>query len=287
MTKLQVFDPPMCCSSGVCGTNVDTKLVTFASDLEWLKKQGIEVARYGLAFEPAVFASNEIVKKALEREGNDCLPLIIVNDEIVFKGEYPGRERLAGICGIEFNNEEVVLDSSDECGPDCDCHKSAVSNSNKKTIFIIVLLIIVGILAVKSCCKVGAEPVKQNMSEKNTTITKLGQNLESINELQSSKCTSFVFIPSKESPNISDSAKSAALSAQKILNNKNIIVNLYTLKTNSSDYPSIVSKVNPPAILVINGNSTKVVSGEINQTRLLQAYIATTRDCGAGCPCHK
>lgn len=104
MKKLHVFDPPMCCSSGVCGTNVDTKLVTFASDLEWLKKQGIEVERHGLSFEPSAFVKNEIVKKSLEKEGNDCLPLIVVNNEIVYKGSYPQREKLAEIFGIEFKD---------------------------------------------------------------------------------------------------------------------------------------------------------------------------------------
>lgn len=34
---LEVFYPPMCCSTGVCGPKVDTKLVQFSADLEWLK----------------------------------------------------------------------------------------------------------------------------------------------------------------------------------------------------------------------------------------------------------
>jgi len=42
---IQVFDPPLCCSTGVCGTDVDPELVRFAADLDWLAKQGVEVER--------------------------------------------------------------------------------------------------------------------------------------------------------------------------------------------------------------------------------------------------
>jgi hypothetical protein len=36
MTKLEVYDPAMCCSTGVCGPEVDPALVTFAADLKWV-----------------------------------------------------------------------------------------------------------------------------------------------------------------------------------------------------------------------------------------------------------
>ena len=39
MRQIQVFDPALCCSSGVCGTDVDQALVTFSGDVEWLKQQ--------------------------------------------------------------------------------------------------------------------------------------------------------------------------------------------------------------------------------------------------------
>jgi hypothetical protein len=36
-TTLCVFDPAMCCSTGVCGPSVDPELARFAADLDWLK----------------------------------------------------------------------------------------------------------------------------------------------------------------------------------------------------------------------------------------------------------
>ena len=40
MTKIEVYDGAMCCSTGVCGVDVDQELVTFAADVEWAKQQG-------------------------------------------------------------------------------------------------------------------------------------------------------------------------------------------------------------------------------------------------------
>ena len=93
-SEIKVFDPPMCCSSGVCGTSVDTELVRFAGDLEFLKKNGVAVQRFNLSSEPAAFVAEPLVKETLANEGNDALPLVLVNGEIVGKGSYPSREDL-------------------------------------------------------------------------------------------------------------------------------------------------------------------------------------------------
>ena len=65
MPKLEVFDPPMCCSTGICGASDNPTLVTFASDLEWLKIQGVEVLRYAITLEPVKFLTNEVVQSVI------------------------------------------------------------------------------------------------------------------------------------------------------------------------------------------------------------------------------
>jgi AhpD family alkylhydroperoxidase len=101
---IQVFDPAMCCSAGVCGPSVDPKLVQFAADLDWLSSKGATVERFNLAQQPEAFASNDQVKRALEHEETKCLPLILVNGVIVSKGTYPDQAQLARWMGIK---EEV------------------------------------------------------------------------------------------------------------------------------------------------------------------------------------
>jgi len=108
MSKLQVFDPAMCCSTGVCGPSVDPALPRFAADLEWLKSKGIEVERYNLAQEVAAFTSNPVVKTALNSKGSKCLPLLLLNGTVVSEGAYPTREELASFAGVEFEAGLVI-----------------------------------------------------------------------------------------------------------------------------------------------------------------------------------
>jgi AhpD family alkylhydroperoxidase len=100
MAVLQVFEPPMCCSTGVCGPSVDPVLPRFAADLEWLKSQGVDVERYNLAQQPSKFVETEVVKKTLAATGNKCLPLILVDGQIVSEGTYPSRDELAALAEI-------------------------------------------------------------------------------------------------------------------------------------------------------------------------------------------
>lgn len=95
MYRLDVFDPAMCCSTGVCGPEVDPALVRFAADLEWLAAQGVEVHRHNLAQEPAAFAESETVRRAIEENGVECLPLVLVDGRVIAMGAYPSREQLA------------------------------------------------------------------------------------------------------------------------------------------------------------------------------------------------
>jgi hypothetical protein len=36
MGKIEVFEPALCCATGVCGEDVDQSLVTFSADSHWL-----------------------------------------------------------------------------------------------------------------------------------------------------------------------------------------------------------------------------------------------------------
>ncbi|MFG0253811.1 MAG: arsenite efflux transporter metallochaperone ArsD [Rhodopirellula sp. JB053] len=95
MSHVQIYDRAMCCSTGVCGPQVDPVLPRFAADLDWLKSQGHNVERFNLAQDALQFAQNERVKQMLNEEGVECLPLIIVDNTLVSRNEYPSRESLA------------------------------------------------------------------------------------------------------------------------------------------------------------------------------------------------
>ena len=95
--KLQVYDPPMCCSTGVCGPDVDPKIVQFAADLNWFEAQGVIVERFNLAQTPMAFVENELVRAALTEKGETALPLFMVDGKVAASGAYPTRGELAGL----------------------------------------------------------------------------------------------------------------------------------------------------------------------------------------------
>ncbi len=105
---ISVFDPPLCCSTGVCGPSVDPALARFAADLDWLRQQGVNVERHNLAQEPGAFVANPVVKKALEQGGNGCLPLVLAGGTIVSSGAYPDRDALARAAGVEPNPHKTL-----------------------------------------------------------------------------------------------------------------------------------------------------------------------------------
>jgi arsenical resistance operon trans-acting repressor ArsD len=121
MTHLDVFDPPMCCSSGVCGPSVDPLLAAFAADVDWLTSHGVNVARYNLAQDPQAFVAHPLVRDLLHREGHACLPLIIINSEIVAHGAYPRRQELARLVGLTAAvaraQPRIRLSAAGDCKP--------------------------------------------------------------------------------------------------------------------------------------------------------------------------
>lgn len=100
MKTLTVFDPAMCCSTGVCGSDVDQVLADFSADVQWLKGRGVQVERYNLAQQPMSFVQNEKAKAFLEASGAEGLPLLLLDGETVMAGRYPKRAELARWFGI-------------------------------------------------------------------------------------------------------------------------------------------------------------------------------------------
>jgi hypothetical protein len=100
MSTIQIFDPALCCSSGVCGTDVDQSLVSFSADADWARQNGARLERFNLAQQPMAFAENATVKDFLERAGQEGLPLTLVDGMVALAGRYPSRVDLARWAGL-------------------------------------------------------------------------------------------------------------------------------------------------------------------------------------------
>jgi hypothetical protein len=118
MKTLTIYDPAMCCSTGVCGPNPDEKLVQLASFIKGLDKNTYSVERYNLAQQPEAYTASQVVAKALKEKGADALPLIFIDDEMVCSGKYPSVDELAGLINLDCT--ETPQDSSCCSGKCCE-----------------------------------------------------------------------------------------------------------------------------------------------------------------------
>lgn len=122
MKKLEIYDPALCCSTGVCGPAPDSELTAFASAINSIKNI-VSVNRYNLAQQPGAFASNLTVKQLLQDEGPNALPLIFIDGKLVIKGIYPTGNQL---------NRLLDLGSSGDCcsGEESDCCDTEQKKAN-------------------------------------------------------------------------------------------------------------------------------------------------------------
>ena len=115
MSKLEIFEPALCCPTGVCGVNVDQALVQFNADVQWLGEQGVTVARHSLGHDAAAFAANAEVVREMEA-GMDRLPIATLDGRIVSTGMYPSRAQLVQKLGMERPEAGESRASPGSCG---------------------------------------------------------------------------------------------------------------------------------------------------------------------------
>ena len=124
MSKLSIFEPAMCCETGLCGVGVDPELLRISTITNTLKKQGIEVERYNLSSAPNVFVQNKQINEILNKEGIKVLPVTMVNDKIIKKSTYPTNEELMSLLGVTLNSLEEDQNKDGDCscsGGGCCC----------------------------------------------------------------------------------------------------------------------------------------------------------------------
>ncbi len=92
ISHIQVYDPAMCCSTGICGTSIDPDLINFAAMLAQFTQRGVKVERFNLGQQAIAFAQNAAVQEKLRAEGTECLPLIFCDGELRLQGRYPTQE---------------------------------------------------------------------------------------------------------------------------------------------------------------------------------------------------
>ncbi|WMJ80923.1 arsenite efflux transporter metallochaperone ArsD [Clostridium sp. MB40-C1] len=117
MKKMIIFDPAMCCSTGVCGPSINTELLRVATIINNLKNKGILVERYNLNNNPEKFVHNKKINKLLNKEGVDILPVTIVDDVVVKTKAYPTNKEFCKLLSIpEDYLKATIKKPSTGCG---------------------------------------------------------------------------------------------------------------------------------------------------------------------------
>jgi hypothetical protein len=184
MKTISLYDPAMCCSSGICGPAVDPVLPRVAGMLAQLKASGVHVERYNLSQQPSAFVENGEVRELLDREGVEALPLTFIDGVLALKGRYPDdemrelwlREHAGNPAGANLpenqqtqtenrkppiadegqsGEKEPLKQEASTCGPGCGCNTSAKPAKTRWVIGVLVLTA-AGALAVRAVSKTGA-----------------------------------------------------------------------------------------------------------------------------------
>ncbi|MGD6890851.1 arsenite efflux transporter metallochaperone ArsD [Bacillus mobilis] len=100
MKKIEIYDPAMCCSTGVCGPSVDPELIRVSVAVNNLKNKGFDITRYNLANEPDAFASNEIISKLLMEKGPDVLPVTLIDGEVMKEKGHLSNDEFVALTGL-------------------------------------------------------------------------------------------------------------------------------------------------------------------------------------------
>jgi len=91
---IEIYEPALCCSTGVCGPEPDKTLIDLQNTLNLLKKAGFEVKRFAINQAPLAFTSNPVVKQFITTEGPAKLPITMFNGKIIIKESYPTVDEL-------------------------------------------------------------------------------------------------------------------------------------------------------------------------------------------------
>ena len=100
MKKMLIFEPAMCCPTGLCGPSIDPELFRLSTVINNLKKKGIIIERYNLSSNPQEFVKNKTINDLLNSKGMDALPAVVVEDKVAKTGGYPSNEEIAGYLGL-------------------------------------------------------------------------------------------------------------------------------------------------------------------------------------------
>lgn len=123
MKKMYIYEGAMCCSTGVCGPSPDEELMRVSSLVDKFKKSGASIERYNLTNNTKEFVENKTINSLLNEKGEDILPVVMVNGEVLMTGKYPSNEEFYEMLFLSDGGKEDTNNDDGSCcsGSGCCC----------------------------------------------------------------------------------------------------------------------------------------------------------------------
>ena len=86
---IELFDPPMCCPTGLCGPSLDQTLLNVSEMIMTLQAEGTIVERYQMTSHPQKFMQNSDVMRLVREQQMAALPITAVHGQVIKTGAYP------------------------------------------------------------------------------------------------------------------------------------------------------------------------------------------------------
>lgn len=116
---MQIFEPAMCCETGLCGVSIDPELLRVSTVVNTLKSNGADVERFNLSSAPMEFVTNEAINQYINEKGPEGLPAVLVDGKIVMTGKYPTNEEFAAL--LDLASGLLKESAAEEEGACCCC----------------------------------------------------------------------------------------------------------------------------------------------------------------------
>ena len=113
MKRMCIYEPALCCETGLCGVSVDPELLRIYTVLNTLKQEGVAIERYNLNNAPMEFVKNNIVNQYVNEKGVEGLPVVTVDGEIVIKGRYPANDEILTL--LDLSAEMLLPKGATSC----------------------------------------------------------------------------------------------------------------------------------------------------------------------------
>lgn len=123
MKKMYIYEGAMCCSTGVCGPSPDEELMRVSSLVDKLNKSGAKIERYNLTNNTKEFVENKTINNLLREKGEDILPVVMVNGEVLMTGKYPSNEEFYEMLFLSDEAKQETNNDGGSCcsGSGCGC----------------------------------------------------------------------------------------------------------------------------------------------------------------------